>query len=220
MASDKTTFNKSHLTFDRKKKSVNCQLSIVNCPKWRPGFTLAELTVAFTITGFMAVLVIAVYFAYFRLFSNQSTSLDLANQNKIAIDEITNQIRESQSVVTTCTSCGDDTTGSQLLILQFWPLNASGEPTDPTGSTYDYVVYRRDNTDYTKLIKKVIPDATSSRKASNKIIAGNISNLQFAYDNANVTEATEITVTLTASATNLSKTHTNTLSAKALLRNK
>jgi len=168
----------------------------------------------------MTVLVIAVYFAYFRLFSNQSTSLDLANQNKIALDEITNQIRESQSVVTGCTNCDGDTTGIQILILRLWPLDATGEPIDPGASNYDYIVYKRDSADYTKFIKKVIPDPSSSRQANTKIIIDNVSDLQFAYDNADVTLAAEITTTITTSATNLAKTHTNTITGKALLRNK
>lgn len=184
------------------------------------GLTLLEVLIGLSIVGFIATLVISIYFAHFRLFSNQNTSLDVATQNKIALDEVTNQIRESQSVVTTCPNCGSDTTGSGVLVLRLWPQDASGEPFDPGSTIYDYIVYKLDPSDYTRFLKKIVADPASSRKSSEKIIAVNISNLQFTYNSADVTQASEITVTITTSAKSLNKTHTNTQSSKASLRNK
>lgn len=201
---------------------VNRKIQTVNWRKMRPGFTIVELIAGTAIIGLVSFLVAAIYFAHFRLFSNQNTAIDVASENRLAVDEITNQIRESETVVSTCSACSGDMTGSTILVLRLWPLSAIGEPTDPGSSAYDYIVYKRDPLDNTKLIKKTFPDTTipSSRSPGSKIIAAKISNLQFTYDNADPTLASEITTTITNSAASSSKTHTYTQSAKAVLRNK
>lgn len=205
------------------RKTINYRLSTINWRQRRPGFTIVELVTGIAIIGLVSFLVAAVYFAHFKLFSNQNTAIDIASENRLAVDEITNQIRESETIVNTCSACGGDTTGSTILVLRLWPLNASGEPTDP-GSTnaYDYIIYKLDPTDNTKLLKKTFADATipSSRSSGSKIIAAKLSNLQFTYDNVDPTLAAEVTITITNTAKSSSKTHTYTQSVKAVLRNK
>src|SRR3990167_4893772 len=157
MDSDKLTFNKLHLTFDRKKKSVKCQVSSVKCQR---GLSLIELLIAFSIIGLVSILVASVYFAHSRLFSTQNTSIDVASQNRLALDEMTNQIRESQAVVATCTLCPPDSTSDTVVILQIWPIDSSGELFQPAGSDYDFIIYKKDSSDNT-LVKKIIPGAGS-----------------------------------------------------------
>ena len=204
-----------HLTFDRIKKIVNCQLSIVNCQN---GFTLLEILIGFAIFGLISLLVAAIYLAQFRLFSNQNTLVDVASQNKLALDEVTNQIRESQTVVASC--CGAETTSQSVLVLRLWPQDAGGEPQDPNGVAYDYIIYRQDSPDNTKLIKKIAADPSSSRNSGTNIIANSVSNLQFTYDNADPTLASQVTISLTNSQVSGAKTHTITQEASAVLRNK
>ncbi|OGD94355.1 hypothetical protein A2697_00020 [Candidatus Curtissbacteria bacterium RIFCSPHIGHO2_01_FULL_41_44] len=182
------------------------------------GFTIIELITGLAIIGLVSILVASVYIAHFRLFSNQNTAIDVASQNKLALDEIVNQIRQSQSVVTTCADCAGDTTSATVLVLQLWPQDASDEPLD--NGNYDYIVYKRDATDNTKLVRKIVADASSSRTSGPKIIATTISDLQFTYDNANPTQAGEVTTSVTTTATSQGKTQTTTQKAKAVLRNK
>ena len=188
--------------------------------KQKPALTLAEILITFGVIAILGIIVASIYFANFRLFSNQSTSIDVASQNKIAIDELTNQIRESQSVVATCSACAGDTTGSQVLILQVWPLNAQNEPFDPGGANYDYMVYKLDPADNTKLQKKILPSAGSARITTSKDFIVNVSSILFEYDNADVTQAGEVTVTITNSANSISKQQSYSQSTKATLRNK
>jgi hypothetical protein len=183
-------------------------------------FTLIEIVTGFALVGLVSILIATLYFAHFRLFSNQNTSIEVSTQNRLAIDEIVNQVRESQSVVDTCTGCSGDTTSSTVLVLRLWRLDSNGEPTEPTGSEYDYVIYKRDPSDTTNLIKKTVPDPTSSRQTLTKIIATRVSDLQFAYDNTNPDLITEISVTLTNSSTVNNKVQTTTQSSTAILRNK
>ena len=189
---------------------------------WRlshAGLTLIELLVGFAVAGFIILLVASLYMAHSRLFNNQNAAIEVAVQNKIALEEITNQVRESQGVTASCCT-PTETTGANVLVLQIWPLDASGNPFDPGSSNYDYIVYRVDPADNTVLIKKIVPDDGSTRQASEKRIATKISALGFTYDNADPTLASEVTTTITTSEIYLSRTHTMTQSSKAVLRNK
>lgn len=181
---------------------------------------MAEFLIAFGILGIVSTMVAAVYLAHFRLFSNQNTAIDVSTQNRLALDEAINQIRQSESVVATCPSCGSDTTGATTLIIRLWPLDSSGEPIDPAGTNYDYIVYKRCTCDSTQLIRITYPYAGSSRKSGTRVVAVNLSDLQFTYDNATPAQAAQVTVTVTTTATTGGKTQTSTESVKADLRNK
>jgi len=160
-----------------------------------PGVTLVELIAGLGIIGVIIVMLASLYFAHTRLFSNQNTSIEVASQNRLAVDEITNQIRESEAVVSSCTACSPDSTSQTTLILQLWPLDTNGDPTEPTTGS-DYIIYKKGDNDNTKLIKKIVADTSSSRQSSEKIIATNISSLTFTYepDNNDPPTATAVTV--------------------------
>lgn len=199
----------------RQLSTVNCQLLTV-----KGGVTTVELLTALALFGLISVLIASVYFAHFRLFQNQNTAIEISSQNKIALDEIVTHIRESESVVNTCTDCGGDTSSATTLVLRLWPLSAGGEPTDPIASQYDYTIFKRDGQGNTKLIRKSVVTQGSSRTAGTTNIASSISDLAFTYDNTDPTLVTEVNVTVTTTGTSGGKTHTTTQGAKAVLRNK
>lgn len=191
-------------------------------PMWNKfnfGLSLVELQVAMVIFGGIALLIGSVYFMQTKLFNEERINIQVASENKNAIDEMTNQVRASTSVITGCTTCGGDTdSSSTLLILQLWPLDASSNPTDPVGTNFDFVVYKKSGT---TLVKSIFPHATSTRQSlSAKILSSYVKTLTFTYNNANPQQATEVTVSLTNEAKSFVKTHTYSQSAKAVLRNK
>lgn len=187
--------------------------------EYKRGVTTIELLTALALFGLISVLTASIYFAHFRLFQNQNTAIEISSQNKIALDQIVAQIRESESVVDTCANCQGDTSSATVLVLRLWPLDASGEPTDPAGQ-YDYIIFKRDAQDNTKLVKKTVVAPGSSRTAGTTNVASSISELAFTYDNTDPTLVTEVNVAVTTTGTSGSKTHTTTQSAKAVLRNK
>ena len=176
--------------------------------------------VAFAIIGIVSVMAASIYFAHFRLFSNQNTAIDINTQHKLALTDITNQLRQSESIVSNCPSCGEDTTNATTLIVRLWPIDASQEPIEPAESNYDYILYKRNPSDTTQLIRITYPDTSSSRKSGTHIVAITIGNLQFTYNNATPALASQVTVTVTTTATNSGKTQTVTDSAVVDLRNK
>ena len=186
--------------------------------KLKKGLSIVELIAALGILGFMAILVATVFLTHYKIFSNQNSSIDAATQNKIALEEIVNEIRESQGVAVTCCSPTETTTAT-VLVLQLWPLNSSAEPFD-NGANYDYIIYKRDTTDNTKFIKKIVPTAGSTRQALTKTIATNINALDFTYDAA-APATTVVTISIDTQARSMfGKTFTVSNNEKALLRNK
>lgn len=198
-------------------------LSALNWPALRGGLSLIEILILLGLVGLVSILLAPVYMTHFRLFSNQNASIEVANQNRLALDDMVNQIREAQTIVSTCSNCSGDTTGAGTLVLQVWPVNANGEPFEPTESGYDYIVYKVDSTK-NQLVKRTISDSASFRPESTKIIAADVVNLQFCYDGncspADPTLASQVTITVTNQARALNKTQTIEQEAKAVLRNK
>src|SRR3989344_8767986 len=193
------------------KKSTHYPLPTT---QYYSGVSLVELLIAMSIVGFIGVLIAALYFSQFKLFSSQNTRIEVASQNKLALEEMTNQIRESHGVAASCCT-PTETTSADVLVLQIWPLNASGDPTEPNPSPtpqYDYIVYKKVND---TLKKKIVPAAGSTRPSSDKIIASKINALAFTFDNADVTQAAQVTINLTTQNTvnNVTQTDTKTSTA-------
>lgn len=203
----------------------------------KKGFTLLELLIASSIICFLLIVIVGVYMAHFRIFSNQNTSINVATQNKLGLDEVVNQIRESAGVVVSCANppCNPtETNSSTVLVLQIWPLDATGNPIDPgAGTNYDYIIYKKNASN--NLIKKIVlcttsPCTSSSpRKGGTDIMASNVSSLQFVYYDVNDASITtpasypttyRVAVTIDTTATNVKKTFTTSQSATAEIRNK
>ncbi len=218
---DSKLVNSSLSIVHRKSKTVNREHKTLNWRFMRRGLTLVELIAGLGIIGFVIVMFASVYIAHTRLFSSQNTQIEVASQNRLAVDEMVNQIRESEAVVASCLGCSPDATGANTLIIQLWPLDINGDPTEPTTGN-DYIIYKRGGSDNTKLIKKIVPDTSSSRQSSEKIIASYISELTFTYepDNNDPPTATSVTVSVTTEGQSGAKTLTSTQSVKAVLRNK
>ena len=211
---DSKTVHSSQFTVHRKR--VACYLLRVT---YHPGVSLVELLIGMSIVGFIGVMIAALYFSHFKLFSSQNTRIEVASANKIALEEITNQIRESQGVAAACCS-PVETTSTEVLVLQIWPLNASGDPTEPNPSPapqYDYIIYKKVAD---TLKKKIVPAVESTRQASDKIIASKISAIDFTYDNADFAQAAQVTINLTTQDTVNNITQTDSKTSTAVIRNR
>lgn len=185
----------------------------------RGAVTLIELLTSFSIIGVISVLVGAIYVAQFRIFSNQNTAIDVSTQNRLALTDISNHVRQSESIVAGCPSCGSDATSAAILILRLWPLDSAGEPIDPAGTNYDYIEFKKDATN-TKLHRITYAYSGSTRKSGTRVVATDLSNLTFEYDNGTPSDAGQVTTTISTTITTGTKTQTVTESDKANLRNK
>ena len=199
-------------------KITNLKLRI-----FKHGLSLLELQIVIAIFGGISLLTGAVYFAYTRLINEEKITIEVASQNRNAIDEMTNQIREAQSVAMGCTICGTvSDSSSTVLILALWPIDTSGKLFQPAAGEYDYMVYKLDSTpNDTNLIKQIIPNGTTSNRINtSKILSSDVKTILFEYNDASPALASEVTITLTNEKTSFVKTHTYSQQSKASLRNK
>ena len=194
----------------------------------RKGVSLVELLIGVGVLGSISVLFAVIIVTTSRIFSDQKTNVYLASQNRLALNEISNQVREAAGIAINCTVCeANNTSNSMILILQLWPINANGDPFDPGISGYDYIVYRL-HPNNKNLLKKVYPtDGNgSTRTVKVDILASDVINMTFCYDGIcapdpqNPGIASEVTINLTNEASSIHKTHSFTQSSKAVLRNK
>ena len=213
-----------------KKKTKNLAPVLLNAKR---GLSLVEVLIGMAILAFISLMVGSVYLAHFRLFSNQSTSIDVASQNRIALDEIINQIREGNGVSQTASvnGCGgaktSGTSPSPTVVVKLWPLDTTtGDPFDPGSSApdtdYDYVLYCVDsNNSFHKVIQKQTTGTASKRTDLDKILATGAKTLQFTYDLA-PPDTTQVVVQLAIEAKNYDKKQifSTDQTGKAVLRNK
>lgn len=175
----------------------------------KPGLTLVELLIGLLIGTIIALVSWSIYLTVFRLFHGQRVAINAASQNRIALDEITNTIPQAYQIALSCQEIQCKMGGSTNIVyksstalsvvLQLWPLDATGKPIDctPACNNADYITYYIEGKN---LIKETAHDNSqnpvSSRAETKKIIATNVKTLTFGYTPA-VPSTTEVTITLT-----------------------
>ena len=191
--------------------------------KLTSGLSLIELQIAMAIFAAMTLVVGTAYYTSTRIINEERNVINISSENRLAINEITNQIREAVDVITNCATCGSSTNSdSTTLILSLWSIDSSGNLFEPTSGDYDYLVYRLENPpNGTNLLKEVFANGTtSSRINTSKILASDVKSVTFTYDNADPSLASEVALTITNETDSFVKTHTISESSKANLRNK
>src|SRR3990167_7995297 len=136
------------------KKTLPPNYPTTQLPNYPKGFTLIELLVASAVLATMGLMIAGIYMAQFGLFSRQSAQIDNSVNNTIAIDEIAQQIKESETV-TQCLLPGSPWNNCFLsligtvsyipsatqLVLRVWPIDnnkQSFDPYDPYWQTFYY----------------------------------------------------------------------------------
>lgn len=170
--------------------------------KHEAGFTLIELLVAITLTVIAGGLVLGIFVQSNKTFSIQNNkvnqSLALADSNK-AINDL---VRIASSVVSQYTvGATTYTSGLNTLVLTLPAINASG---NNIVGVFDYAVITEDQTSNKILRLTTFPSASSIRKSQSRVLATNLSKINFFYydNNGNVVapaSATRVNITLNTS---------------------
>ncbi len=183
------------------------------------GFTVMEVLIAASIG---IVVVSAVLFLFIRgnqMFVFDSCYLDTQKNVRLALDNISQDIRRAGDVVSTAIGSIPAST-SQQLVLEVSSINVSGDPI----AGNDYFMYKLNGTTLEKTTWIAL--SGSARTPGTKNISSNISKLPvgslaltFGYVPA-LASATRVTISITSTATVMNKTHTKTLNTSVKLRNK
>lgn len=132
--------NENRIPYKKKHPETSYRLQVTSY-KLNSGITLVELLTGFAIVGVIGIMIGTVYLAHFRLFSTQSTSIDIKTQNTLAMDDITNELKQAR-YVRKCNSTFDWYNGANAicagaqyarnltsteLTIYLWPLDSTGK---------------------------------------------------------------------------------------------
>lgn len=144
------------------------------------GFTLVETLVYASLASIIGVILVNLLFQgqgiFFQQSANVSQGLSLNQSGK----QIEDTISQSSSVASSYTPSGGPTYTSSpvTLVLALPSVTDSGSVID---NTFDYAVITRDLTKETVLKELLYPNAASSRKSQNMVLATNLSEITFLY---------------------------------------
>lgn len=162
------------------------------------GLSLIEVLVAMGIATIAGTLLIVVIVNSAGLFTEQSSKVQEGLNSNDALATIRGDIKQANLVAVSYTSGSTTyTSGADQLVLKVSSIDGSGNIID---NTFDYfVLFQNQGASHLK----IFPDALSARKASDRILATNVDNLNFQYLNSanppvevSPTSASKVRVTL------------------------
>ena len=227
------------------------------------GFSLIEILLGLIILTLIVIALYSIYLYVFKLFIGQNVSVNVSTQNKLALEDIASTVKQAAAVEESCytlnckkskippwlgpgSAASYNMSGPTNLVLRFAPLDSAGNPlanydvnctpSPPACSPYpDYINYYIDP-GTTNLIKETSTNYTDgARKSGKKILATNVSSINFAYTSAlpvlpapptnqglftPAPKTTQVAVTITTTGKIVPRDYTLTRTATARIRNK
>ncbi len=165
----------------------------------RGGYTLIELLVTILLVTVTMGVLTMVFIMSFRVNAYESSNGQLQLGNRVAIDEMVRQIRQATTVAA---GNGSNTTSANVLVLQLASVNSSNTIIP---ATYDYIIFKLDATQPTKLDEIIVSAVGSSRISHTRAITNDVDTLTFAF-----TDKTGATLTSGYTATKKIKIQLNT----------
>lgn len=194
----------------------------------KSGLTIIELLIAVSTSVIVAGVISAVFINAWRAHISQEDYTELQQKSRLSIDEITNTIKVSSGVLVSHTNGGNTyTTSASTIVLKTPAINASNQVLTGT----DYIIFRINPADNTKLERVVIADPASIRAnlPASLNLNDRMGSLAFVYNNSSgqinlgtgdVTTTTNVDTTVTSQKTSQGRQITRSLDNKVYLRNK
>lgn len=198
-------------------KSVKCKVQRL----WNNGLTLIEVLIAMGIATVAGVLLLVIIVNSAGLFTQQSSKVQEGLNINDALATLRGDIKQASSVAVSYTS-GPTTyiSSASQLVLKVSSIDNSGNIID---NTFDFFVLYLDQG---SVHLKIFPDATSSRKIADRILATSVDNLRFQYLSAASppvevppVSAAKVRVTLTLNIRIGTNFEVSTATTEANLRN-
>lgn len=160
--------------------------------------------------GVCSGVVVDLFIGQNRIYNIETAELNITSDARSSLDDIDAYVRQANRVADSYTIY---TTGSQTMVLQVQSINPSNSLIP---ATYDYVVFYLTGDD---LFRQIFPNVLSSRLASTKKLASNVSAFALTYNNASFPLVDEVITDLTLQQAAGAQTRTITISSKSILRN-
>ena len=178
------------------------------------GFTLIEIIVGIGVFILLIFALFNLYLVYGSLYSFQDTQLTATMDGRVAMSEITFLTVQAYRVVGNITIATTTYySGTTTLVLQI-PSMAAGDGT--ISNTWDYAVFYINGTN---LYRTIQANAASSRISGTRLLTGNLQNLVFSYDNADLTQAQKVSIDINIQTQTAKYTATNHSTEQVTLRN-
>lgn len=191
-------------------------------------FTVIELMVTTVLSLMIVTTALGLFSSSWRQYLTQQTNSQLQQESLQAVDAITGTVRQAVSVVKNIPNGTGTGSLSTSIVLKLPALDTSGAL---IGNADDYIIFKPDSNDATKLIRTVIPASPASLRYSwptPLTVDGDLGTLQFSYYNADgsvippgsdVTTTARVSVTVTSQKTVHGQTISRTLTDLVSLRN-
>lgn len=185
------------------------------------GLTLIEVLVAMGIAAIAGALLVVIMVNSAGLSSQQSSNVTEGLNINDALLQLRSSIKQSNAVTTSYTDGSTTyTSGTNQLVLEVASIDSSG---NIISNTFDFfVVFLNQNI----LHFKVFPNASSARKAADRIFSTSVDSLVFQYFNSanppvevTPTSATRVRISLSLKQKNGINFEKNAATTDASLRN-
>ncbi len=185
------------------------------------GFSLIEILVVLSIASIAGTLLVSSLIQNNNLFLKQSTKISQGVNLNDTTSQISDSIKNASSIAATCPCPQVYTTNDQTIVAAIPSVNATG---DILSNTFDYLVITRDSQNTAILRKIIYPNALSSRKSENQVLATTLSLVQFRYydnngNSVSPTAAGKINFTINVKPTNGLSSEQSSSSGQINLRN-
>lgn len=155
------------------------------------GFSLVELIIAITIFIIIATLLTLFFVNYYKTYRFQQAGIKLSNFASVGANALQENVRQADKIITTHSFSGVNyTTNSTNLILELPSVDSAG---NIINATYDYVLFYISGNSLYKLVQA---NNSSVRTSGLKKINDNVLNINFVYNNSNLSIANKIDVNM------------------------
>lgn len=180
----------------------------------KKGFTLIETIFVVALSLLLFLTIHSLYTSFSSLYADESAEYSARTGTGGVIRATESIVLPASRILADHTfSTGTYTTNSSALVVEMLAVDAEGELV--TGA-YDYAVIYRDGSSASLRIEAA---AGSSRHSRQILLGSSLTDLTFAYDAADVTNAHSVTVSVTVVATEDHEESTVTLEETIRARN-
>jgi len=157
--------------------------------------TLIELLLGILLISIMVIFLIQLFISHSGVIGSQKAQISADVAARSALDEMGNKIREGKLVLPSVLISGNTyTTGLKTVVVQVPSIDSSGVAIP---SSSDVVVFTNP-LGTTNLLEIVSPDGSSSRPGINHILTNKVLNLNFTYNNADLSQVTTVDIDMSS----------------------
>jgi prepilin-type N-terminal cleavage/methylation domain-containing protein len=174
------------------------------------GFTLIEMIIVIGIMSVVMVVLSQMFLGTERTYRTQNAELNVNFAARSTLDDIDAYVRQATKALGTYTTY---TAGPSVLILEIPSVNSSNQLVP---GTYDKVVF---TFSANRVERIVIADAASTRLSNTKLLADNVTDLTFTYNNADFAQVTKVQTDISVIETSGRDTRSIDVSTISYMRN-